>query len=896
MKKPDLLIDSDKYFLLPEDFQTSFERNIFSAIFNLYQNGATRINSVDVDNYLKNIPGAYNIFQKNNGIEYLNDCEELSNIANFDYYYNKLKKLNCLRDLKKMGFSVDKIYSEEISEEAKKINERFETLTISDIIEICKKGISGIENKYNSKYTNTDCRAGDGIDELIEQFKTSPEVGANLPGDIFNTIVRGARKGKFYLKSAASGAGKAIPNYTVIPTPNGFKRVDEVKVGDYLFDAFGKPTKVLGVYPQGKKEVYEITFKDGRKAECCSEHLWSFNTATQRNSTKTNRKFNTESLSKIMSMQLQNNNGEYTILIPNNYAVEYTTKDFSINPYVFGLLLGDGSFRTNKNCMTFSSENEELPSYIANIMNWEYKKSSEKNFDWVFLYRENNKINGRTRIYCEDLLINYPELINTYSSEKFIPKDYLYGDIQQRLDLLNGLLDADGSVDNKGRVSYYTNSEQLSKDVIGLCQSLGFKASCSLDTHKETSSVYCIRITGRPEDKIKLFKLERKKKVIQDWFNNKKRKENNNYNAIVSIKKTNRLEEMTCFYVDNKEHLFLMNDYIVTHNTRGLVGDACALAYPIRYNSTTCRWEQHGDNQKILYIVTEQDDSEIKSLILSYLSDVNEEKILYNTCTLDESIRIMQAAQVMKQYIDNFHIVKLSDPTITEIKAKVRKYYFEENIEAFFYDYIFSSPGILNEFRDLKIREDVVLNMLSTSIKDLASDLGIFAESATQLNRGDNDSKTGVKNQNNVRGAISIVDKCDVASIFARTIPEEITALEPFISKYGRTPNQVLDIYKVRRGRFTNVRIWSYFDYGTCRKYDLFITNGDYTPVDEFTPVIFMNRDVGNYHELLDKLNNMNKTQTEKPKEEPKTEAPVVVPKKQYTIEETLSQEGVDFF
>ena len=537
MKKPDLLVDSDKYFLLPEDFQTSFERNIFSAIFNLHQNGATRINSVDVDNYLKNIPGAYNIFQKDNGIEYLNDCEELSSIANFDYYYNKLKKLNCLRDLKKMGFSVDKIYSEEISEEAKKINERFETLTISDIIEICKKGISGIENKYNSKYTNTDCRAGDDIDELIEQFKISPEVGANLPGDIFNTIVRGARKGKFYLKSAASGAGK----------------------------------------------------------------------------------------------------------------------------------------------------------------------------------------------------------------------------------------------------------------------------------------------------------------------------------------------------------------------TRGLVGDACALAFPIRYDSTTCRWEQHGDNQKILYIVTEQDDSEIKSLILSYLSDVNEEKILYNTCTLDESIRIMQAAQIMKQYTDNFYIVKLSDPSITEIKAKVRKYYFEENIEALFYDYIFSSPGILNEFRDLKIREDVVLNMLSTSIKDLASDLGIFAESATQLNRGDNDSKTGVKNQNNVRGAISIVDKCDVASIFARTIPEEITALEPFISKYGKTPNQVSDIYKVRRGRFTNVRIWSYFDYGTCRKYDLFVTNGDYTPVDEFTPVIFMNRDVGNFQELLDKLNNMNKTQTEKPKEEPKP-VPIVVPKKEYTIEETLSQEGVDFF
>ena len=538
MKKPDLLIDSDKYFLLPEDFQTSFERNIFSAIFNLYQNGATRINSVDVDNYLKNIPGAYNIFQKDNGIEYLNDCEELSSIANFDYYYNKLKKLNCLRDLKKMGFSVDRIYSEEISEEAKKINERFETLTISDIIEICKKGISSIENKYNSKYTNTECRAGDDIDELIEQFKISPEVGANLPGDVFNTIVRGARKGKFYLKSAATGAGK----------------------------------------------------------------------------------------------------------------------------------------------------------------------------------------------------------------------------------------------------------------------------------------------------------------------------------------------------------------------TRGLVGDACALAFPIRYDSVSCKWIQYGDNQKILYIVTEQEETEVKSLILSYLADVNEEKILYNTCNFDESKRIAQAAQIMKKYIDNFYIIKMSDPSIVEIKAKVRKYYFENNIEAFFYDYIFSSPGLLNEFRDLKIREDVVLNMLSTSIKDLASDLGIFAESATQLNGSDNDSKTGVKNQGNLRGAKAIADKCDVAAIFARTVPEEITAIEPFVNKYGKTPNQVTDLYKVRRGRFTNVRIWSYFDYGTCRKYDLFITNGDYTPVDDFTPIKFMGREVGDYRELLNSLNEISVKTLEQVKEEIKIEAPFIVPKKEYTIEQTLSDEGVDFF
>jgi len=70
-------------------------------------------------------------------------------------------------------------------------------------------------------------------------------------------------------------SGKALCNSEIIPIPYGLKKVGEIKVGDYIFDRKGNPTKVLGVYPQGKRDVYEITFSDGRKIKCSKDHLWN---------------------------------------------------------------------------------------------------------------------------------------------------------------------------------------------------------------------------------------------------------------------------------------------------------------------------------------------------------------------------------------------------------------------------------------------------------------------------------------------------------------------------------------------------------------------------------------------------------------------------------------------
>lgn len=146
--------------------------------------------------------------------------------------------------------------------------------------------------------------------------------------------------------------------------------------------------------------------------------------------------------------------------------------------------------------------------------------------------------------------------------------------------------------------------------------------------------------------------------------------------------------------------------------------------------------------------------------------------------------------------------------------------------------------------------------MLSTTLKDLAAELDIFIMSATQVN-GDIESKKGIKDQTCLRGSKSIADKVDVGCITMRTTNEELNMLDVLIRKTGIKPNQVTDIYKLRRGRYNSVRIWSYMDLGTCRKKDLFITNENYNEIENFQPmkILFDEDKVGKTDSILSFLN-----------------------------------------
>lgn len=359
------------------------------------------------------------------------------------------------------------------------------------------------------------------------------------------------------------GSAKAQPINTIIPTPEGLKRMGEIRIGDYIFDREGKPTEVLGVFPQGKIDCYKITFSDGRETYCGEEHLWSYITSKGNLTTKTTK--------EMYKLGVKAPSGKYRFRLPLNSALEYKTKDFEIDPYVLGCFLGDGCCLEKP--LTLSSNDEELIAEVSRLIGSpEYYKAHENNYSWYF--KTPQKDGKKRRFQTKEFFKNYPEVID-YALNKHIPEEYFYGDRQQRLSLLQGLLDTDGSISKeKGCVSFVSASERLKNDVKRLVYELGYSCGEYIDNSKERKNpLYCLSIIAPNEDKVSFFRLRRKKQRALD--NLKQRQLTHSTTLTIrSIEKMAYQEEMVCFYVDNDEHLYLTNDCIVTHNTFFMINAA----------------------------------------------------------------------------------------------------------------------------------------------------------------------------------------------------------------------------------------------------------------------------------------------------------------------------------
>lgn len=263
--------------------------------------------------------------------------------------------------------------------------------------------------------------------------------------------------------------------------------------------------------------------------------------------------------------------------------------------------------------------------------------------------------------------------------------------------------------------------------------------------------------------------------------------------------------------------------------SRNMLGNACRLAIPVRYNTELEEWENTGANCKVLYITTELEHSELQTMILAYIAGVNEDSILNNKCSQAEKERIELAIQYLKVN-DNIMIELISNPSIPIVESVIKKHAIQDEVQYVFYDYIHISSG-LTEGRDKQTRDDVLLLLLCDTLKRLANELDIFVYTASQLS-GDYEDKE-VKNETLLRGAKSLADKVDCASITLRVSPSEQELGKALALKLGTyEPNFVTDVYKNRRGKWTGIRIWRYIDLGMCRTVDCFITNRRNEPID----------------------------------------------------------------
>lgn len=830
--KDPMLFSDNKYKFNIDDFSDQFHRILFGAIENIALNGAQSISYIDIDQFLKNYPTQYKVFSDNQGPDYIINMLELVDENNRDYYYKRMKKISVLNDFSARGFDVSNIYDDQILDPVKlsEMQRNFDKMSVDDVILYFETQLTQVKEKFAMSADMEQGNAGDGALELIEHLKQVPEMGLPFTSPKLTTIYRGMILGKLCLESSAQGVGKSIANSEKIPTPNGWKTIKDIKVGDYLFDAEGKPTKVLGVYPQGKLDVYQVTFNDGRTVKCSKDHLWSYYKATEDKS-----KLHIDTLQDIMQYGLISGERRKNILIPQQKPVQYMERSHLLSPYTMGVLLGDGSFRTSlkNNSLLITSQDEEIIKRIHQEMGWDIKhaKAISHPYHWMAYFSQ--KQQNHSLVWVQDALKEHPELINTKSENKFIPRSYLEDSIEHRWDLLQGLLDTDGSVDNKGRVTYFTISPFLRDNVIELAQSLGFQTSVLTDKHKKTNDCYIVRLHGSEELKKQCFYLTRKQNKVNNWINNNKYHRKQDVNAMIKIEKLDYQEDMTCFYVDNPDHLFLVSDFVVTHNTRRQAELSCRTAIEEYYDTTKCKWIKTGLHEPVLLISIELELPEVQTMWMSCISGVPEHHILDGRYDKGEEDRVKKAAALMKAA--NLYFVRISDYNMDDIENIIKKYYQMYGVQYFFFDYLASSMRIMAEgaskTRISGLREDQILLMFITRLKELCIRLNIFIWTATQLSGEWKSAKEA--DQQLLRGAKSISDKVDNGAILLPVREADKSIIATHIAKgFELEPTHVVHIYKVRRGRFNNIRLYIHFDRSTCRTTDCFATNNEGVIID----------------------------------------------------------------
>jgi replicative DNA helicase len=210
LKKPILLSETNKYQLNKDDFPEKFHKIIFVAIHNLYKDGAEVINEIEIDGFLKEYDIQYNIFNSNDGVQYVQTISEIAEENNFDYHYKRVKKFSLIREMDGLGFDVSNIYDDSIIDprEREKMQESFDQLTIEDILMSYEVKMIEVKDKFKTNSESVGIQGGEEVDDLLDRLEQSPDIGVPLNSEMLTSIFRGSRKKKFYIRSSITGGGK----------------------------------------------------------------------------------------------------------------------------------------------------------------------------------------------------------------------------------------------------------------------------------------------------------------------------------------------------------------------------------------------------------------------------------------------------------------------------------------------------------------------------------------------------------------------------------------------------------------------------------------------------------------------------------------------------------------
>lgn len=375
--------------------------------------------------------------------------------------------------------------------------------------------------------------------------------------DPLATMVEAIEAGESVAMFSATGVGKAQPVDELVLTPDGWVPIGSLKVGDKVIGSNGKSTRVVGIYPQGVREVFRLTFSDGATTRACGEHLWSVKHKGDVKRNSASRIVDTQALSKFDLAK-----HSYRVPLPQPVKFRKRKYPLPVDPYVLGILLGDGSL-TNK-APRFSTADPEIVDYVR----------EKVPCDVVYYSGYDYALSGRKygiKISMK-VLLDRLGLIGCRSENKFIPREYMVASAEDRLELLRGLMDADGWVgmgEGKSKhIEYSSASEQLARDVVEIIRSLGGTAKtvrrASHLRGKRMRDAY--RVTVNMPEGVVPFRLRRKAEKVESWGARSYGKPKRIVRSVVPDGEV----DCVCIRVAAKDSLYVTNDYVVTHNTHTL--------------------------------------------------------------------------------------------------------------------------------------------------------------------------------------------------------------------------------------------------------------------------------------------------------------------------------------
>ena len=360
----------------------------------------------------------------------------------------------------------------------------------------------------------------------------------------------GIPEGSFVVFTGQPKCGKSLENSAKIYTPSGPSTMGQMRVGQEVCTPSGKSSRVIGVYPQGYQDIYRVYFNDGSIANCTLDHNWT----VSKNNRQT--KYITMTLEQIMKEGLEYSDRKKWKIALTKPTYFKQQKPLKTDPYILGCLIGDGGL-TNRQAIITSSDDSIVRSFknFAKKLGLHLKQKSK--YDYAITGGTGNRTNLATRQLKELKLMGHS------SHTKFIPEHYKYSSVNNRFKLIKGLMDTDGSNDNGLRAEYTTVSKILAEDVREVLQSLGYTATivARSTTHSTAKGKrfpsYRLYIHGNDIDK--LFSLPRK---ISGHIRTKPPL----FRTIVDIKKSHKAKAQ-CIEIEDKEGLYLTDQFIVTHNT-----------------------------------------------------------------------------------------------------------------------------------------------------------------------------------------------------------------------------------------------------------------------------------------------------------------------------------------